>query len=145
MPGLTIPRSTIYRGQPRSVLIHVKISSADTPFLSRSGANIQGKGREYNLQRHRSNYCPVIKAQKAAGVDTLIPPGILTAASMPTQVGPGSGLGPGPSKRGRKNQQGAAAHGMEGEMETVDGDEGDGDMIDMDGEAEDEDADGDMA
>lgn len=29
-----------------------------------SGANIQGKGREYNLQRHRSNYCHVRKAAK---------------------------------------------------------------------------------
>jgi hypothetical protein len=32
------------------------------PFFS--GANIQGKGREYNLQRHKSNYCAVRKAAK---------------------------------------------------------------------------------
>lgn len=80
-------------------------------------------------------------------METLIPPGILTTASMPTQVGPGLGLGlgPGPSKRARKHLQGGMVHGMEGEMETIDGDDGDGDMVDLDGEAEDEDADGDIA
>ena len=80
-------------------------------------------------------------------MDTLIPPGILTTASMPTQVGPGLGAGLGPSKRGRKNPHGALAQGMEGEIEGVDGfdGDGDGDMVDLDGEAEDEDGDGDMA
>lgn len=29
-----------------------------------SGASIQGKGREYNLQRHKSNYCSARKAAK---------------------------------------------------------------------------------
>jgi hypothetical protein len=82
----------------------------------------------------------VIKAQKAAGVDTLIPPGFLTTASMPAHVGPG------PSKRGRKNL--AAAHQgaeREGEMDATEGADVDGDMVDLDGEADDEDADGDMA
>jgi hypothetical protein len=74
-------------------------------------------------------------------VDTLIPPGILTTASMPTQVGPG----PGPSKRGRKIQHGAMGHGAEGEMEVIDGVDGEGEILDLDGEAEDEDGDGDMA
>ena len=78
-------------------------------------------------------------------MDTLIPPGILTAASMPAQVGPGLGPGPGPSKRGRRNQHGAVVQGADGEMEGVDGTDGDGDMVDLDGEAEDEDGDGDMA
>lgn len=40
-----------------------------TYLYSSSGAHIQGKGREYNLQRHRLNYCPVSKTQPPIAED----------------------------------------------------------------------------
>jgi len=49
LPELAILPSVIFPRQPLPVLIHVLTPSADIPFLPRSGANIQGKGREYNL------------------------------------------------------------------------------------------------
>lgn len=37
-------------------------NGADILLCDDCGAKIQGKGREYNLQRHKTNYCPVRKA-----------------------------------------------------------------------------------
>ncbi|KAG8812509.1 hypothetical protein FRC18_002905 [Serendipita sp. 400] len=39
-------------------------NGADILTCGDCGASIQGKGREYNLQRHKANYCPVKKQAK---------------------------------------------------------------------------------
>lgn len=53
------------------------------------GASIQGKGREYNLQRHKTNYCQVRKALKQreqvekAGTNTSTEPGTIPTTGPP--------------------------------------------------------------
>ncbi|CAG8780277.1 12740_t:CDS:2, partial [Acaulospora colombiana] len=43
-------------------------NGADILTCDECGASIQGKGREYNLQRHKTNYCPARKQATQNGI-----------------------------------------------------------------------------